>query len=42
MDTGTYFYAGYAVILILIPGYASFLYLRWREINKKIVDFKKK
>ncbi len=35
MDTGSYFIAGYAVILISIIGYVVSLGIRWRNLKRR-------
>lgn len=34
-DTWTYFYAGYAVILLSILGYMVSLIVRWRQVKTR-------
>jgi hypothetical protein len=35
-DTWTYFYAGYAVILLSIVGYTVSMYMRWRRVKTRL------
>jgi hypothetical protein len=35
-DTWTYFYAGYAVILLSILGYVVSLIVRWRQVKTRL------
>jgi hypothetical protein len=35
-DTWTYFYAGYAVILLSVVGYAVSLFVRWRRVKTRL------
>jgi len=35
-DTWTYFYAGYAVIMLSILGYVVSLFVRWRKVKTRL------